>query len=403
MRRRQGFTLVELLVALALIVFIMAILSEAFVASTKTFRDLKAAGDMSERLRSTTGLMRRYLSMDHFEGKRRLSDANFWAAGPPLNGFVRIWQGTPVGAGGNIDEGADLDGLHSFRSVNHMIHLAVKLRGNAPGEFFRADVPAGSPLLPLLALGLPESRFQDSKTYSGQWAEVIFFLRPVPDTANGTPLFALYMRQLVAVPDNGATQVTISPPPAVQPSDVVEVSGTLSAGTFSCNSPRDLTQPPRRFGMNPANPPLSNAAGVFPSPPVAPTPANTYPIYADQTTAPRFQGADLLLTDVVSFDVRVLVAGGSDFVDICTLGQSFNNMNPAFDPVNGPMVFDSWSGTRDDVWDYTNWQTAGAATSIPMWNATTQTGPILKAIQITLRVWDQKTEQTRQVTFEVPL
>jgi hypothetical protein len=31
------------------------------------------------------------------------------------------------------------------------------------------------------------------------------------------------------------------------------------------------------------------------------------------------------------------------------------------------------------------------------------TGPIIKAIQITIRVWDFKTEQTRQVTLVVAL
>src|SRR5262245_46777387 len=65
--RRQGFTVVELLVAMALIVFIMTILSEAFSAGLKTFRDLKAAGDMSERLRSATTVLRSdLLAADHF-------------------------------------------------------------------------------------------------------------------------------------------------------------------------------------------------------------------------------------------------------------------------------------------------------------------------------------------------
>ena len=53
---------------------------------------LKAVGDMNERLRTTTTILRRYLSADHFEGKKRLSDANFWKNGPPREGFLRIWQ-----------------------------------------------------------------------------------------------------------------------------------------------------------------------------------------------------------------------------------------------------------------------------------------------------------------------
>ena len=51
MRRRTGFTLVEVLVAMALTLFIMSILSAAFVAATSAVSDLKAAGDLAERLR----------------------------------------------------------------------------------------------------------------------------------------------------------------------------------------------------------------------------------------------------------------------------------------------------------------------------------------------------------------
>src|SRR5262249_41037863 len=50
-QRRSGFTLVELLVAMALTLFIMVILSQAFIAGVQTFADLKAIGDMNNRLR----------------------------------------------------------------------------------------------------------------------------------------------------------------------------------------------------------------------------------------------------------------------------------------------------------------------------------------------------------------
>src|SRR5262249_25133235 len=94
MRRRSGFTIVELLVAMALIVFIMAILAEAFSAGLGAFRRLKAIGDMNERLRMASTIIRRYLAADHFEGKKRLSDRDFWVNGPPNEGFIRIWQGS---------------------------------------------------------------------------------------------------------------------------------------------------------------------------------------------------------------------------------------------------------------------------------------------------------------------
>jgi len=51
-RARRGYTIIELLAAMALITLIMAILSQAFVEGLETFRNLKGIGDLNERLRS---------------------------------------------------------------------------------------------------------------------------------------------------------------------------------------------------------------------------------------------------------------------------------------------------------------------------------------------------------------
>jgi prepilin-type N-terminal cleavage/methylation domain-containing protein len=51
---RRGFTLSELLVAMALIVLIMSILSQAFVAGVETYRHLKGIGDLNEKLRQAS-------------------------------------------------------------------------------------------------------------------------------------------------------------------------------------------------------------------------------------------------------------------------------------------------------------------------------------------------------------
>lgn len=71
---RRGFTVVELLVALALIVFVMAILSEAFGAAAANFRNLKAIGDQQEQLRSTATNLRRDLADANFESARQIAD-----------------------------------------------------------------------------------------------------------------------------------------------------------------------------------------------------------------------------------------------------------------------------------------------------------------------------------------
>jgi hypothetical protein len=96
--QRRAFTLVEMLVATALVMFIMLILSEAFVAGLEAFRTLKGIGDMEERLRAAALIIRADLERDHFESGVRLSDPTFWLQGnPPRQGFFNVTQGfTPT-------------------------------------------------------------------------------------------------------------------------------------------------------------------------------------------------------------------------------------------------------------------------------------------------------------------
>src|SRR4029077_4475858 len=97
--RPSGFTLVEMLLAMTLMIFVMLILSQCFVQGLETFSGLKSIGDMQEQLRTATTLLRADLSLDHFEGKRRLSDplASFSTATPSTpkirEGFFVIGQG----------------------------------------------------------------------------------------------------------------------------------------------------------------------------------------------------------------------------------------------------------------------------------------------------------------------
>src|SRR5689334_5845221 len=93
--RRQGFTLVEMLVSLALVLFVMVLLSQALSTGLETFRQLKSTGELTEKLQMAGTILRQDLRYDHFEGKRRLSDPAFWIQGPPREGFFRIEQGLP--------------------------------------------------------------------------------------------------------------------------------------------------------------------------------------------------------------------------------------------------------------------------------------------------------------------
>src|SRR3954468_12381473 len=89
MRQRNAFTLIEMMVVIALTMFIMIILAQSFSAGLEVFRDLKAIGDMDDTGRGAAQLLRKDLSSDHFTGKRRLSDANLWSD-LPREGFFRV-------------------------------------------------------------------------------------------------------------------------------------------------------------------------------------------------------------------------------------------------------------------------------------------------------------------------
>src|SRR5579875_174728 len=274
MKRRQGFTLVELLVSMALIIFIMAILSGAFQAALGTFRNLKAQGDLAEKLRATTQILQRDLAADHFEGTRRLSDPTFWNNGPPQQGFFRIWQSAPLSNyPGTTLEGSDLyDGIGSYITTSHFLAFTVKLRGNDMGDFFSASAAGGGALLSTIqTFGPPESRYQltSGGSYNYQWAEVAWFLQPqinpttgqpdttAPDPAAGSspvPLYTLYRRQRLLVPDNNlVTAGSGGGIPIGQAANCLELSCWANGTNLYFNSPVDITVPWRRFGMVPQN------------------------------------------------------------------------------------------------------------------------------------------------------
>jgi hypothetical protein len=354
-------------------------------------------------------LLRAELSADHFEARKRLSDANFWVNGPPREGFFRIWHGAP-----STDEGPDLDGEHSYRSITHQLHFTSKFRGNNRSDYFQAyldpsTVPPGSPLRQAFSLGGAsligiDSRYEDGNSYPFAWAEVAYFLRPSldasgnQDTANGTPLYCLYRRQMVAVPDNTFLISTVAVP-AAGASPYLDIScnpDPSNTTNLYFNGPMDLTVPDRRFAMNSNLYPNTTIAGL----------GQSYPTLAEQYTTSNIRKAqDLLLSDVISFDVRMLFAGGSDFVDLFDSGvatYSGSNPNFVFTPAGsatGPLVFDTWSSLTDNSYDYSTWSTTGTAKTIPLFQNSSGQTLTIRAIKVTIRVWDFKTEQSRQATI----
>jgi prepilin-type N-terminal cleavage/methylation domain-containing protein len=125
---RRGFTLVELLVAMAAIVFIMSILSEAFVEGLDTLRDLKALGDMQEQLRGAAAPLRSKVLLGHFQTEEFIDDT--LRTGSPNPAKIADLRALYVSISDDAEslEGPlrDLRGQTTDRVVRRQFDLALK-------------------------------------------------------------------------------------------------------------------------------------------------------------------------------------------------------------------------------------------------------------------------------------
>jgi prepilin-type N-terminal cleavage/methylation domain-containing protein len=387
---RKGFTLIEMMVATALTMFIMAILSQAFVTSLDVFSGLKGLGDMEANLRTGAVIIRADLAADHFEGKRRLSDPDFWTRetnlvyfpdapaipaasaaapvrSPVREGFFHIRQGSA-----STLEGTGLpDGMPSYLAVNHVLHFTVKLRGNSRDKVFMVYTPqytnaAGNAANSPLTSGQTEffnqnveAIFRDNgTTFSSHWAEVAYYLVKTgttdfpgnPNGPSGMGLYALYRFQGAVTPKNtyingypdnpnNATPAGTPLPQAPQPNFMPYASWiphpdpNKGGMFFSC--PSSLAHPSAR---------ALDTSGVG---------TTSYPVRRAVAGQPPPDSA-LLLTNVVSFNVQVLLNGATDFSDLPA--SQFDTANTAFAAMR------------------------------------------IMAIKVGMRVWDLKSQQTRQLT-----
>jgi prepilin-type N-terminal cleavage/methylation domain-containing protein len=577
-RGRRGFSLVELLVAMALVVFIMSIVSWAFQLAGKTVSTLKAAGDLAEQLRGVTTLLRRDLSAPHFvPGNVRLSEV----AGPNQGGYFRILQN------GQALSGPPAPGLlesPTFVTTTTSLQFTVVLPANLPGDFYTTNLgAAGGDLfdpnyltnnLPAGTItatsGIPagyttlfnqDQRYQTPFSVNNaptgntllrsQYAEVAWWLTPstLPGNANAQaftaadagqtaqPLFTLRRRQLLvwpSPPENSftptnaklASQIppyptitfnqsaagggpSLPPPPSYYPNLVPNATKPNQTLEFSLpvpgmqvpansivqpNTMAQLTIPAYRFAQqvnlnNGGNVlPFSDPtwAGVSSASTVAQAVPNSYP----EQVAGTGRVDDIVIDNVLSFDVRILVGGVNPstptfpaFVDLYDpVVAAFDNGNLAFpfttvvggkaalNTAGTPRCYDTWSNQKTlspvVVGQYTNgapgnvpydyvtppvapnlrqatvpaptppntvpppWQipTPQGANpplrqrnyaAMPLWRnigrlpATTVGDPLraayinstnfeiiaIQAIQITLRLYDPKSQMTRQVTM----
>jgi type II secretory pathway pseudopilin PulG len=378
-RRRPAFTIVELLVSMALIMFIMAILSEAFIAGLETFRNMKAIGDMDEKLRAAATLIRKDLRMYHIDRAYYLSDVS--AVPFPLNnpavtaphGFFFIRQDTPY-----LTDGGDANDIRVLRNANKGVYLHFSVNAAAYPDpridvMRRENWLVGDCFAPEI-LDLNPPAFQRKNTANqhldnvcfGRMAEVIYYLRPleaapgVPatTTASNVPLYNLCRRQAVLIKSGYEDQMALVSKNAMHdpnnPMCYVNWSKKLygvsihpqdpgaNPAYLMFNKPADLCFPERRSLYK-------IVSGAYDAP--------TSPYDFNFRSCPLLtMGGEILLSNVVSFTVRGMFDSTSG---------AFTVINPTF------------AGTYD--------------------TATTIIRPL--AVEIILRVWDPKTRLTRQVTI----
>lgn len=360
-RRRAGFTIVEMMVATALVLVIMLIISQAFASGAKTFRNMKAAGDGQEKLRGAATILRKDLASDHIgppygsaRGGPRVSDQRLDQAGwqPPFRGYFEFRQFGELTGGASILEPTlnpitDGERLTSTRATRHVLRTTVHLPEGPPTELFTARYD------PIFAVNPRANSFinQQGLLYT-RWAEVVYFLAVMEDTAypiepvTGRPLAttnadgsglyrhtlrrrvrlmppqnidlapmplsagrALVLRLRAQYPDVVPAIVPFPPVPQPQGEPLVIVR---LPGPEALNLP-DLDYTP--VLLNPQNSPvpMMRFGGMTMQPhPISGMAIPTHPF-----------GDDIVITDVISFDVKAawfnnpvynqLVAGSSPF------------------------------------------------------------------------------------------
>lgn len=271
-RTRRGTTLVELMVAAAMSIMVMWLLTWCYQQGLASFSNTKAHGDLMDQERMVTSVMTRDLKADHFleeDGKpnrgRRVRDQRLDQGGytPPRSGF--FWAKSPLNSG--FDEGIDGDSFQSTRSTSHALQLTVILPGGPPENMFNADVPIyGAPLY-------------------GRAAEVTYFLSPSGRSPGGYQLYNLIRRQrLCALTTDDApaynqklSSLGVSAPDATEVMAVTNTPTILTLG--------NLTVPANRlFPLN-----LTNAV-----------PIATYRL-----------GEDILMSNVTSLEIKFTGQGGT--------------------------------------------------------------------------------------------
>jgi len=381
-RSRNGFTLVELMVAAALTILIMTVISVAFQTGLTTLSHLKSMGDLAERLRIAQDRLRDDLECDHFDrgtsvGPMKVSDLRYDLVGTgsgfviPRVGYFRLQQNT-----GSIFEGRDSTGMLSTRSngSNNFIEFTIRRPLSQPDKLLTARLPS----VPVLPMNMLNSQSLTDTDLSGQyiaaWARVRWELVPA-GTTNGVPIFSLH-RTMRLLANN--SPVSLPPGP---PDPLVEALMSVDSST---NTVQRI-----------------DGASLFTRPPMS----------SYLPASPKY-GDDIVLSNVVSFEVKPTWVADNTVPGIrqprtllpITPATAVNTLIPTTAPPAAPpgtfitntdYPFDDLPTITGNVFD-TSPLTPTDATTLPFRARIT-------GLQIKIRVFEPKNNMTRQSTIVVKL
>jgi prepilin-type N-terminal cleavage/methylation domain-containing protein len=419
---RHAFTLVELLVAMALILFIMSIISVAFVDSTESFRIFRARAELSEKLRFLTQTLRSDLRANHFENNRRLSDPDFWEQGPPKAGYFRVEQTNP----NMLPATTTMEGdpvISAGPNDKHVLMLSSFLQGQDYTGFHSVSDSSLNTFKGWLnSFSAPDSRLETGNSYNSPDAEIAWFMGGV-DTSSmsavsqydfaknassfdrleagdlGVTLYKLYRRTAPMLPCEIPSTTTA---PTFDPSTLDRIS-VIPPGITVDSTKKKLNGITNQLIPN-VDVPFRRLFGRFMA-------ANTVAGWKNSGGGPnsgfnsRLSSAGgaasdwaIIADNVLSFSIEVWPEGAINF----------SSVQAAF----GQPVFDTWCGRSVDANSGVNADFATPnASGVPKWrdNADANKVPMalngpnglpkrLLAVRITIRLYDLNTKSTWQAT-----
>jgi prepilin-type N-terminal cleavage/methylation domain-containing protein len=226
--KRNGFTLVELMVAAALSLVIMTIMALAFQSAMATLSNLKSVGDQADRLRTAEVMLRADLDSDHMV----IDDGGNTAKVGDLR--YDDLSKTPTVKGGyfsvttviGTNEGIDSDSIISTSSngATNSLTMTVKRTSKTPADLF--GTAAGG--------GVGKVSDTLGANDNSPWAEVKWQLSPTPRlTVGATAMYSLH-RTVRVLNVNGSSNLPPTTPtlaalsPAIATGDDIVLTNVVS-------------------------------------------------------------------------------------------------------------------------------------------------------------------------------